>query len=221
MPVLAAGVVAVLAYLFCGIYCSSPVIAVALALLFLFRDPACRVPPVPLGVVSPVCGEITKIAETMDPFLGRKSVKMSIRMQALGPYVLRSAIEGQIMQQWHLLKGLDAHLLANLDSAGLAKDPQARQGHFAMWIQTDEADDVVIAVRGPLIPHRLHCSVQTGERIGQGQRCGLSWFPAAVDVYFPVNSRIEARQGAAVRGGEDILATLIHREMPVSVPAVG
>lgn len=70
------------------------VIAVALALLLLFRDPDFRVPPVPLGVVSPVCGEVTEFAEATDPFLGRKSVKMSIRMQARGPYVLRSAIEG-------------------------------------------------------------------------------------------------------------------------------
>ena len=106
-------------------------------------------------------------------------------------------------------------------AAGLANDPQARQGHFAMWIQTDEEDDVVIAVRGPLIPHRLHCSLQTGERVGQGQRCGLLWFSATVDVYIPDNSRIEVRQGAAVRGGADILAMQIHNETPVSVPAAG
>lgn len=205
---------AVLAYVICGFACAVPLIAVAVLIPYLFRDPARRVPPAPLGVVSPVDGSAAVTGEVSDPFLGRKAIKISFRMPVLGPFVMRSPIEGRVMQQWYLPEGLDPHLLGNMDDAALARNPDARQGHYAMWVQTDEHDDVVIALRGWLISQRLRCGVQVGERIGQGQRCGLIQFAASADVYLPANSRVEVTQGAVVHAGSDIIATLVHKESP-------
>lgn len=141
-------------------------------------------------------------------------------MKALGPLVLRGAIEGRVMQQWHLSKGLDPRLMAGMDKDTRAGGPRARRAHFAMWIWSDEQDDVVIAMRGILILNRLRCAAQAGDRIGQGRRYGLLLSFATVDVYVPGNSRIDAKQGGTVRAGSDIIATLIHKEKP-TVPAAG
>jgi len=221
LPVTAAGVVAGLAYLFCGLSCSLPLIILALGLLYLFRDPQRSIPPTPLGVVAPVDGRVVAVREVSDPFLGRTAIKLSIRMNALGPLILRSAIEGRVMQQWYLSQGLDPHLLVGVDKEALSGDPHARQAHYAMWIQTDELDDVVIALRGILVLNRLRCAVQSGDRIGQGRRYGLLLSFASVDVYLPANSRIDVRQGGTLRAGSDIIATLIHKEKPVVVPEAG
>jgi len=205
---------AVLGYLVCGIYCALPLIILALIFYYLFREPACRVPPSPLGVVSPVDGSIMEIKEENDPYLGRKAVKIGIRMHVLGPFVLRSPTEGRVMQQWYLPRCAHSHSPGNVDGSAAQRDHDAQQGRFAMWVQTDEEDDVVIVLRGALITRRLRCSVQVGERIGQGQRCGMVQFTATVDVYVPANSRIEIVQDAAVQAGSAIIATLVHKGSP-------
>ena len=61
LPVAVAGVVAGLAYEQCGINCSVPPIIIVIALLYLFRDPERSVPPVPLGIVSPVDGRVVAV----------------------------------------------------------------------------------------------------------------------------------------------------------------
>jgi phosphatidylserine decarboxylase len=221
LPIIAVGVAAGLAYLSCGLYCSLPLIIIATGLLYLFRDPQRSVPPTPLGVVAPVDGRVIAVGEVSDPFLGRAAIKLSIRMNPLGPWILRSAIEGRVMQQWYLPRGLDPHLLAGMDKETLSGDPRARQAHFAMWIQTDEQDDVVIALRGIYVINRLRCALQSGDRIGQGRRYGLLLSFAAVDVYFPANSRIDVQQGGTLRAGSDIIATLIHKEKPAMAPEAG
>jgi phosphatidylserine decarboxylase len=218
LPLSVASIVAGLAYVLCGYDCSMPLVILVLALLYLFRDPNRRIPPVPLGVVSPVDGRVVTVSEVSDPFLGRESIKITIRMNVSGPLVIRSCMEGQVMQQWYLPQGLDPHLLAGMKQDNLAGEPYARQAHFAMWIQSDEQDDVVIAMRGIYISRRLRCSVQTGERIGQGRRFGVLLFFATADVYVPVNSRIEARQGGTVLAGSDIIANLVHKEQPAAAP---
>jgi phosphatidylserine decarboxylase len=90
-----------------------------------------------------------------------------------------------------------------------------------MWIQTDELDDVVIALRGILVLNRLRCGVQSGDRIGQGRRYGLLLSFATVDVYLPANSRIDVQPGGTLRAGSDIIATLIHKEKPAVAPETG
>jgi len=216
-----AGGGAVAAYVICDVTCAAPLIAVAVVIPYIFRDPERHVPPAPLGVVSPVDGGATVVGEVDDPFLGRKAIKISIRMPMLGPFVMRSPTEGQVMQQWHLPEGLDPNLLGDVDAAVLAKDPEARKGHYAMWVQTDEQDDVVIVLRGAFISQRLHCGVQVGERIGQGQRCGLIQFAASADVYLPVNSRVEVKQDAVLHAGSDIIATLVHKVLPAAAMVSG
>jgi phosphatidylserine decarboxylase len=216
-----AGIISGLVYILCGFYCSLPLIIIAMALLYVFRDPERRVPPIPLGVVSPVDGRVVAVGEVNDPFLGRKAVKLTIRMRPLGPWIVRGAMEGRVMQLWHLPKGLDTQSVAGMDKDRFVGGPHARQRHFAMWIQSDELDDVVIALRGGFILRRLRCAVQAGDRIGQGRRCGLLLFPATADVYVPAVSRIEVEPGGTVGAGSDIIAILVHKEKPAVASLAG
>jgi phosphatidylserine decarboxylase len=108
-----------------------------------------------------------------------------------------------------------------MDKEALSGDPHSRQAHFAMWMRTDELDDVVIALRGIFVLNRLRCAVQSGDRIGQGRRYGLLLSFATVDVYLPANTRIDVQQGGTLRAGSDIIATLIHKEKPAAVPEAG
>jgi phosphatidylserine decarboxylase len=81
---------------------------------------------------------------------------------------------------------------------------------FAQWIQSDEQDNVVMAVKSAAGLLKPRCYSHSGDRIGQGQRCGIIPFHAVVQVSVPVNSRLEVKVGDRVRSGTDTLATLVH-----------
>lgn len=211
-PLVLFAVIAALAgQLLCGLHCAWPLIAIAVALLYVFRDPRRRVPAAPLGIVSPVDGCVQELATLRDPYLGRDAVKITLRMNWWGPYVLRSPAEGKVCNQWYLPRGVTAEDLPQGEPAAAAADPSASQPRFVIVVRTDEGDDIVVALRGPWIAQRLTCEVRAGQRIGQGQCCGLLRFGGRVDVYVPAASRIGIEAGARVAGGADIIATLVHK----------
>lgn len=198
-------------YLLCGLHCAWPLILIAALSLYVFRDPRREVPPAPLGVVSPIDGRVEVVTAVRDPYLHRDALKIVLRMNRWGPYVVRSLIEGKIVNQWHLPRGLDPRDLPDVDTAAVAAEPGAREPRYAMAVRTDEGDEVAMALRGRWISRRLMCLTRVGQRIGQGQRCGLLRFGGGVDVYLPASSRVVVRPGAKVLGGADIIASLIHK----------
>jgi phosphatidylserine decarboxylase len=111
-----------------------------------------------------------------------------------GIYALRSITEGKIMQHW------------------LHHPDDKHQGHLqhAIWIQTDEGDDVVVALHAGGHFRQMHCYAAAGERIGQGKRCGFIPFGTTVDVYLPTKARSALSIGDSVSGGSDLIAELVH-----------
>jgi phosphatidylserine decarboxylase len=90
-------------------------------------------------------------------------------------------------------------------------DSTADTIRFAQWIQSDEGDDVVLALESGTWGLRPRCYAQTGERIGQGQRCGHLRFGARVNVLVPESTRINVEIGDKVRAGTSIIATLVRK----------
>ncbi|MDH5228551.1 MAG: phosphatidylserine decarboxylase [Gammaproteobacteria bacterium] len=164
-------------------------------LLFIFRDPVRKVPPAPLGVVSPVDAKVINIQQSQDPYLKREAWCISLRVNLSGVYSIRAPIEGKIHEQWQadIQKGID----------------------YANWLQTDEGDNLVWSIRTRFHTHPS-CTIQPGERIGQGQRCGFVLLSKYCHVYLPLGCRIEAQAGQTVLAGESIIATLIHNSQTQS-----
>lgn len=172
---------------------AAPVLALAGALAYCYREPPRRVSSDPLGVVSPVDGRVVGIARGCDRYLGREAQRVVLRMNGLGSYAVRSPIEGRIMQQW------------------LPGEVQERKGNYAQWIQTDEGEDVALVAQGRhWLIFRPRCYSAAGQRIGQGQRCGFIHFGTLVEVSLPADSRIMVHEGGEVRAGVDVLARLVH-----------
>lgn len=181
-----------------------PAWLLTLLLFYLFRDPDRQVPPSPLAVVSPVDGCVWAVEQTIDPFRGGPATRIALKMSWFGTYTTRSPVEGDVMELWYVPSGAAA-------PAGVAH-PAWKKGcaYFAIWLRTDEKDDVTIALSGALLRQRLSCFVSPGSRIGQGKRCGFLRFPAAVEVFVPARARILVKPGDRVRSGSHILANFIH-----------
>lgn len=172
-----------------------PLWLVAGLLLFLFRDPPRRVPPSPLGVVSPVHGRVLAIDTARDPCLERQAQRITIQMRMSDIFSVRSPMEGKVVQQW------------------LGKRDASVDGpRYAQWIQSDEEDDVLLVIAPNIRVVRPKCYVHSGERIGQGQRCGFIYFGGQVEVWVPMGTRIDVRTGDILQAGSDIIATLVHEK---------
>lgn len=167
--------------------------------LFLLRDPQRTIPSLPLAILSPVEGRIIKIDDVDDPWMNRQGInrqakRIRIKMSSLDVYSLRSPVEGKVMEQW-----------------SEKCEEENGQRKFAFWIRMDEGDDIVTVFRlGPCAALCFRIYIQSGERLGQGQRCGYLYFGGTIDVFIPANSKLEIESGQAITSGEDALAYLVH-----------
>jgi phosphatidylserine decarboxylase len=55
--------------------------------------------------------------------------------------------------------------------------------------------------------------LHSGERVGQGQRCGYFYFGGVVDVFMPIQSKVQVEVGQYVEYGSTVLAQIIHSEV--------
>lgn len=192
---------AVVAYHF-GAAWSLPLWMILGCLLLVFRDPYRAIPALPLAVVSPADGKVTSVEQIEDPWLDRTALKIQMEMRNLGISPLRSPIEGKVMDFW----------TTPGSHSGTSAPPGSRgsMNRYALWIRTDEDDDVVFAVMSQRPLSRFKMDIVPGERVGQGQRNGFVFFGSHVDVLIPFNSQCETSVGKNVLAGSGVIATLVH-----------
>ena len=174
-------------------------------LIYAFRDPGRSIPSAPLGIVCPVDGKVTYVDQVADPLLARDAVRVRIRMNPLGAFSARSPIEGKVMEQW-----FPKAIHEKRAQAG-AQSPLGADTRYAQWMRTDEEDDIVVSLSGGVRAVKPRCYLQTGERVGQGHRCGFIPLGGLVDVLLPESSRPEVEPGQKVRAGSDVIAHLLHK----------
>jgi phosphatidylserine decarboxylase len=185
----------VLAQFFLGPYAFIALLVVFTFFVYLFRDPNREIPSEPLAVVSPVHGVITLIEEADEIRLHTRAIRVQITMRLYDIYSLRGPIEGKVVEQWCS-----------------APDKNEARRHFDFHIKSDEGDNVVTAIRLRDITRKFHVYMHTGERVGQGQRCGYLYFGGVVDVFLPIESKVQVELGQQVTSGSTVLARLIHSE---------
>jgi phosphatidylserine decarboxylase len=164
-----------------------------------FRDPVRKIPAEPLGIICPADGRVICVDAVQDPYLKRDSRRVSIFMNVFNVHSNRSPTEGVVKERWYH----PGHFFnAALDKAATENERNA------LWIQTDEGDDVVVVQVAGLIARRILCYKQPGDRIGQGERFGFIRYGSRVDVYLPPATDIKVSLGDKVKSGTDVLATL-------------
>ncbi len=193
-----------IAYLNVGVF-SAPLWLLAAFLVFLFRDPHRKIPAIPLGIVCPVDGKVVAIEKVRDAYLDRDAICISIKMGFTSVYSAHSPMEGKIMEQWLEVPRKIAPITTVKNS-----EPDKYIVTYAQWVQSDEKDDVVLVIEANTFLPRPQCYAQSGDRIGQGQRCAFLRFGTQVDVLVSVSTRVDVNVGDKVLAGADIIATLVR-----------
>ena len=185
--------IAVFAQLFIGPVAFVLTLTVLFVTVYFFRDPDRIIPSQPLAIVSPVYGVVTLIEEAEEIRLHNKAIRVQITMRFHDIYSFRSPIEGKVMEQWCS-----------------SPDENESRRHFDFYIKSDEGDIVVTAIRLRNLIRRFHVYLFSGERVGQGQRCGYFYFGGVIDVFLPLESKLQVEVGQYVQSGSSVLARLIH-----------
>ena len=163
------------------------------ALYLLFRDPRRSVPPAPLGVVSPVDGAVLSVAEVDSGVLQGEAHCIRIEIDSFGTYTARAPVEGKIM---------------DLHSAATDRDVDYETN--ALWVRTDENDDVVLQFTGYRLGLAPAAIIRYGERVGQGQRCAYLRLTRCAEVHLPIASTVLVEPGDIVVAGTDLIGKLPH-----------
>ncbi len=163
------------------------------ALYLLFRDPRRQVPSAPLGVVSPVDGKVVAVDRAEEGVLQGTAHRIRIEIDSFGTYTARSPVEGKIM---------DLH--------SFVADKPIDYETNALWVQTDEGDDVVLQFMNYRLGLAPRAIIRFGERVGQGKRCAYLRLARYAEVHLPISSSVLVEPGQTVVAGSDLIAKLLH-----------
>ena len=170
-----------------------PPLALAVFLFLLFRDPKRSVPPVALGVVSPVDGAVVAVDTTDRCVVQGEAYRIRIEIDHFGTYSARSPVEGWVMDLSSKIGGVGAECPVN-----------------ALWVETDEGNSVVLQFHDYRFGLAPKSFLQFGERVGQGQRCAFIRLARFAEVYLPVAGRVHVEPGQRVSAGTDLIGAVPH-----------
>lgn len=162
-------------------------------LVLLFRDPRRLVPPVALGIVSPVDGEVVEVGTTDRCVVQGEAYRIRIRIDALGTYSARSPVEGWVM-----------------DLSSKADEVGAECPVNALWVETDEGSSVVLQFHDYRYGLAPKAFLQYGQRVGQGQRCAYIRLARYAEVYLPIAGRVKVEPGQQLKAGIDLIGAVPH-----------
>lgn len=175
-------------------------LVITFAICGFFRDPDRVIPDQNGAVVSPADGKVVA-AGVVDnsPFYDGQTMKISIFMSVLNVHVNRVPCDGRVKEiNYHPGK----FIAANFDKASLENE------HNAVFIETDKGRRLCVVQVAGLIARRIICKVKPGDSVLRGQRFGLICFGSRLDVYLPMDIKLNVAVGDKIQAGETILGQL-------------
>jgi phosphatidylserine decarboxylase len=165
-----------------------------------FRDPERVLTADDRDLASPADGKVILI-EKVDGtcFAQTPSLKISVFMSVFDVHVSRIPISGRV-RGVHSQKGRFL--------AAQPPRPSHENEQNWVWIQSETGVDVVVTQVAGMIARRIVCWPTVGDRVIQGERCGLIRFGSRLDIYVPEGSEILVARGEHVYAGETILCRL-------------
>ena len=178
---------------------------IAVFVLQFFRDPFRPIPEDEGVLVSPADGKVIFTGMVDDPYLNRQAFKISVFMNVFSVHSNRAPLTAKVQQIWY---HAGQFLNAALDKASEQNERNA------VWLQTEDGQDVVSVQVAGLVARRILCYVNEGDSLERGQRYGFIRFGSRVDLYLPTDFSCDVTLGQNVSAGSSILGKLVKSEFP-------
>ena len=170
----------------------------AVFIISFFRDPEREIPHETAAIISPVDGRIIIVDRVFeDRFMKQDAIKISIFMNVFNVHVNRVPASGKVSGVFY---NPGKFFSADKDKASLENEQNA------LLIEAKNGKRFVVNQIAGLIARRIVCYAKEGDKIERGKRFGMIRFGSRLDVYLPVDCRINVKVGDKVKAGSSILA---------------
>ncbi|MDX1916745.1 MAG: phosphatidylserine decarboxylase [Rickettsiaceae bacterium] len=167
---------------------------------YFFRNPE-RVAPIGKNfVLSPADGIIQNIVTTKPPqelAIPEEMVRVSIVLNLLNVHVNRIPADGKILKL-HYNPGSFSN--ASLDKSSEDNERQS------ILMENSEGRKIGFVQIAGFIPRRIICDLEESISVKAGQRFGIIRFGSRVDIYLPLNTKLQVFVGQTTVAGETIIA---------------
>jgi phosphatidylserine decarboxylase len=181
------------------------VVYILSALLFFiilqfFRSPILAINAEETQVLCPADGKVVVIEETEETeFFKDKRIQISVFMSPINVHINRNPISGFVKYfKYHPGKYL------------VAWHPKSSTENERTTVVTENSEGVAVLFRqiAGALARRIVWYVKEGDRVQQGHQFGFIKFGSRVDIFLPLNSKINVAINEVVKGGRTILAEL-------------
>jgi phosphatidylserine decarboxylase len=168
--------------------------ALAVFVIYFFRDPERRVPADPAAVVSPADGRVMEVVDEL--FDGRAGRRISIFLAIWNVHVNRAPMSGRLER----VEFRPGKFLAAMRSRASAENEQN-----VFFLQTSHGTILFKQIAG-WIARRVVSWKAAGDSVQLGERIGLIRFGSRMDLWLPAGAEILVRPGEHVKGGVSVVA---------------
>ena len=168
-----------------------------------FRDPERTVPDNPNAFVSPADGKVILIEKIFDDRFTNMDVhKVSIFMNIFNVHVNRIPHLGTVEK---IMFKLGKFYSADTNRGALYNE------YCAMTVRTESIKKYGVVQVAGLVARRITCLAEKEDLVNTGQRYGLIRFGSRLDLYLPLEVKINVSKGEKVRAGETVIG-ILHAE---------
>lgn len=175
-------------------------LAITVFVVYFFRDPDRPVPATAGAVVAPADGQVVQV-DTLpsNPYYGSECKKIGIFMSVFNVHVNRMPCNARVerIRYWP-----GKFIAANRDKASLDNERNA------VYLKTDDDRNITLVQVAGLVARRILCNVGEGNAVRRGQRFGMICFGSRVDLYLPVETKVQVQPGDSVKAGSTIVGVL-------------
>lgn len=169
-------------------------------IIYFFRDPHRVISLQEQCVLAPADGTIVAIKEVYeDEYLQDNRIQISVFMSPFNVHVNRNPISGIVkFFKYHPGKYL------------VAWHPKSSTKNERTTVVVAHKKGVQVLFRqiAGFLARRIKVYLREGEQVQQGNEFGFIKFGSRVDVFLPLDAKIEVRLGEKVKGGTSVLAAL-------------
>ena len=171
-----------------------------LLILQFFRNPAIHINGNLAHVLAPADGKIVVIEETEETeYLNEKRIQISIFMSPLNVHISRNPVGGIVKYfKYHEGKYL------------VAWHPKSSTENERTTVVYELNNGLQILTRqiAGAVARRIKWYIKENDKVEQGEEFGFIKFGSRLDVFLPVNAKINVKIGQKTKGGVTVLAEL-------------
>lgn len=170
---------------------------------YFFRDPDRVTPQDADVVVSPADGVVQSISKELPPqelqMEENLMQRVSIFLNVFNVHVNRVPAKGTIDKE-HYVAG--KFINASLDKASIYNERQL------ISMTTENNTKIAFSQIAGLIARRIICNLKAGDSVEAGEKFGIIRFGSRMDVFLPLEVKLNVLEGQTMIGGETVIAYL-------------